>query len=378
MPSGVCRDSAMKIWLLMSRLQHGGLERVQLNIASALHARGIDVALVSGQVHAATRHELPEAIRVLEIAKAGPAHFTIGLLRALLRERPDIVFTTSNDIACLTLALRRVAFRSMRVVVTQHLSISGPRLAARGIKRGKLEAIRTSMRLLVPHADRIVAVSHGVADDMRRELSLPCACIEVIHNPIVTSEFDERMKEDAVWPWPDRDVPTIIFVGRLSLEKRLDLLLESFQNLLRSRSARLLIVGTGSEQQKIERRVHADGLQSCCKFTGFVQNALPLIHASDVLVLPSDYEGFGNVLVEAMACGTQVIATNCPSGPAEILGEGDFGQLIPVGDRSALEAAMRRCLDGSFRVPPAVLRARAGEFSIELAADRYLALLCKP
>ena len=365
----------MKVWLLLSRLEHGGLERVQLNLAKAMHGRGLDVCLVVGQVIANMRDELPEALPVIEIAASGPSHFLSGVLHALRRDRPDVVFTTSNDVACMMLALRLAFFKNMRVIVTQHLSLSGPRLGARTFRRVKLRAIRMAMHVLLPTANHLIAVSRGVADDMQQELSLGDAQITVIHNPIVTPDFSERIQEPFVWPWPNRNVPTIAFVGRLSAEKRLDLLLDSFQALIRATPARLLVVGTGPEQLAIERRIEGGGLHACCRLTGFVENVLPLIHASDVLVLASDYEGFGNVLVEAMACGTQVIATNCPHGPAEILDNGRFGQLVPVNDRTALTSAMHNSLTRAFHISPSMLKTRANEFGLNNAVDRYISLL---
>ncbi|MEJ1098016.1 MULTISPECIES: glycosyltransferase [unclassified Pseudoxanthomonas] len=361
----------MTTWLLLSRLEHGGLERVQLNLAKTLHARGSDIRLVAGQVRVDMRHELPDTLQVVEIARSGRAAFLPGLVRALHRDRPDVVFTTSNDVACLMLLLTMTIFRSTRVVVAQHLSLSGPRLGARGFKRAKLEVVRRAMRLLVTKADHIVAVSQAVARDMSRELSLPESAITVIHNPIVTADFTNRMLEAAQWPWPDRNDPTIVFVGRISAEKRLDLLLDSFQALLGKISARLLIAGTGPLHGDIQRKVEESNMEHRCKLVGFVHDPLPLIHASDVLVLPSDFEGFGNVLVEAMACGTQVIATDCPDGPAEILENGKYGQLVPVGDADALTAAILRSLTQEGRVPAERLRARASEFGLERSVDAY-------
>jgi len=365
----------MKVWLLLGRLDHGGLERVQLNLAKAMHARGVDVSLVAGQVIADTHRELPPAVPVLEIAKSGPAFFPLGLLRALVANRPDVVFTTSNDVACLMVLLRIVLFRRVRVVVTQHLSLSGPRDNARGRKRVKLALVLLAMRALVPRADGVVAVSQGVADELLRNLRLRKSQVRVIYNPIVTPQFDALMREVPTWPWPDHHVPTIIYVGRLSAEKRVDLLLESFRAVLQRTPARLLIVGSGPLKNSIERSIEVCGLEAHCCLTGFVPNALPLIRNAAVLVLPSDYEGFGNVLVEAMACGTQVIATDCPHGPAEILGNGRFGQIVPMNDPSALEAAIHNCLDGRFRVPVQELRARASEFELDAIVDRYLGVV---
>lgn len=365
----------MKVWLLLSRLDHGGLERVQINLAKAMQARGVDVGLVAGQVVADTHNELPSAVPVVEVAKSGPAFFPLGVLRALFRSRPDVVFTTSNDVACLMVLLRIVLFRRMRVVVAQHLSLSGPKDKARGMRRVKLALTLRAMRTLVPRADSVVAVSQGVAEELVRNLRLRKSQVRVIYNPIVTPQFEALMQEVPTWPWPDHEVPTIIYVGRLSAEKRVDLLLESFRAVIQRTPARLLIVGSGPLKNSIERSIAVCGLEAHCYLTGFVPNALPLIRNAAVLVLPSDYEGFGNVLVEAMACGTQVIATDCPHGPAEILGNGQFGQVVPMDDPSALEAAIHNCLDGRFHVPVQELKARASEFELDAIVGRYLAVV---
>ncbi|MDZ4378801.1 MAG: glycosyltransferase [Xanthomonadaceae bacterium] len=320
----------MKVWLLLSRLDHGGLERVQLNLAKALHAHGIDISLVAGQVLADTHKELPRGTSVLEVAKSGAAYFPAGLLRALCRDRPDFVFTTSNDVACLMVLFRLLLFRRTRVIVAQHLSLSGPMEGARGFTRLKLVLTLRAMRALVPRADGVVAVSRGVAEEILQKLGVSKDRLQVIYNPIVTPEFDVRTRDNVSWPWSDHDVKTIIYVGRLSAVKRLDLLLESFEAALRKRPIRLLIAGEGPLQNSLEVLIAEKGLQDHIWLTGFVSNPLPLMCKAAVLVLPSDYEGFGNVLVEAMACGTQVIATNCPHGPAEILAGGKFGQLVPV------------------------------------------------
>lgn len=365
----------MKVWLLLSRWEWGGLERVQLTVGKAMRDHGIDVSIVAGKFLADVSHELPFEGRTVELSKGGPSHFPLSLLRTLLREKPDVVITTANDVACMALLFRRLFFRRLRVIITQHLSLSAPRRNARGFKRIKLECIRLAMKLLLPSADHIVAVSEGVALDLKQDLLLSRTDTIVIHNPIVAPDFEVRMHRPQTWPWMDHHLPTIIFVGRLSAEKRLHLLLDSFQSLITHTPARLLIVGTGPMRQEIERRIQRDGMESCCKLMGFIDNPLPLISAADVLVLCSDYEGFGNVLVEAMACGTQVISTECPSGPAEILGNGRFGQLVPTGDRVALENALRKSLLGEFCVPAEMLKTRAGEFSVEKATQRYIALL---
>lgn len=365
----------MKVWLLLSRLGRGGLERVQINLASAMLERNIDVTIVAGQIEDNMTVNCEKPLTVVEIAKNGRRHFIPGLLRSLGRDTPRVVFTTSNDVACLVLILRRLCFRDMRVIVTQHLSLSGPMNVAGALKSLKQGVIHIAMRLLLPKADAVVAVSHMLALDMRNVLRLPELPIHVIHNPIVGVDFEHKATQTTDWPWSDQDSPTVIFVGRLSTEKRLDLLVEAFANLLNQVDARLLIVGAGPLQDRIATLIDKLGLQPHCRLIGFKANVLPFIRKADLLVLSSDYEGFGNVLVEAMGCGTQVISTDCPYGPAEILCGGVFGQLVPMNDPVALELAMRRSLLGTFTVPREQLIARANDFGLQRSADRYIALL---
>ncbi|MBN6102129.1 glycosyltransferase [Xanthomonas sp. CFBP 8703] len=363
------------IWILLSRFGHGGLERVQVALANGLCLRGHHVKLVVGQVLAHPVDGLVANIPVLEIASKGPFHFLSGFGREWRRQAPDVIFTTSNDVACLVLFLKCVSRKKIRVVITQHLSISGPRMASHGAKRLKLELLKRVMRALFPRADACVAVSESVAGDMRSELALLPDKVSVIHNPVVASDFELRSLQQVNWPWPDRSAPTVIFVGRLSPEKRVDLLLHAFSQVVTQGPARLLMIGTGPLERRVSQWVEATGSDARYKWLGYVPNPLPYIRQADVLVLCSDYEGFGNVLVEAMACGTQVVSTDCPDGPREILQDGKFGQLVRCGDRDALAAALIHVIDGRCRVEPDALRRRAAEFGEQKSIDAYEKLI---
>ena len=172
--------------------------------------------------------------------------------------------------------------------------------------------------------------------------------------------------------WIEDGSPVVVFAGRLSPEKRPDLVLDAFRALTRERAVRLLVLGDGPLRSQVQQRIIDEGLAGRCALAGHVDNVFPLMATADVLVLASDFEGFGNVLVEAMACGVQVVATDCPHGPAEILAGGRYGQLVPTGDAPALAAAIARSLSGEHRVERAVLRQRAGEFGVARAAAAYL------
>lgn len=364
----------MKLWLLLSRFELGGLERVQANLAPTLAQAGLEVWVVAGQFLAGAENLLPHGIATLEIAPKGKHAFILGLLKQLRSHRPDVIMTTSNDVACLMLVFRALFFPEMKIICTQHLSVSAPWHNARGMQRIKSRLLIGLMRHLWPKADAIIAVSSALAENMRATLKLRVT-IHTIYNPVVLLDFEDQMQQAIRWPWPDHAVATLVFAGRLAKVKRLDLLLDAFFQVVQTRAARLLIVGDGPERGRVTRLVEQRGLSAMCHLTGHQDNPLPWIKAADILILPSDYEGFGNVLVEALACGTQVIATDCPHGPAEILEHGQYGQLVPVGDAHALAQAIEQALSKDFHVPTPVLTHRASEFNLERAASAYLRVI---
>ncbi len=356
----------------MSRFEAGGLERVQMHVAAGLIKAGIHTELVTRQVDVQALSLLRPNVQVHALG-GGRLKFMCRLSCWVRKNKPDVIVTSSNDIGCLVLLLRRLCWRGSRVVWTQHLSISGPLRSSKGAGRMRLLLELWMMRVLVKHADAVVAVSRSVADDMKCLIN-PNLPIRVIYNPAITDNFESLSREKIEWPWPDHSVPTVIFVGRLAQVKRLDLLLQAFSCCLRMVPSRLLIVGDGPEAGMGARLATTLGLEGGCKFLGHSVNPLPWIRHADVLVLCSDFEGFGLVLVEAMACGTQVIATDCPDGPAEVLSEGRYGRLVPVGDADALAAAIQASLRSPFAAVDD-LKGRAAEFTVERAVEQYVEVL---
>lgn len=362
----------MKLAVLLSRLSNGGLERVQSTLVSGLHARGATVMLAAGQIQHRFPGDFPDATPVLEIAGKGPSSFPVGLYRFLRDRQPDCLFTTSNDAACIALAMKRLFFPKLRVIVTQHLSLSGPIGHAKGMKKLKLYLEGKLMGLTLPWADQIVAVTQQVACDLSRVTGIAVENIRVIHNPIIGDNFATLEAAPApATPWQDDRGPIVIFMGRFSVEKRLDLLLDAFTRLHPRHRARLLLLGDGPLRGEVEARIARERIEDRCAIAGYVDNVFPLLRTAQLLVLPSDYEGFGNVLVEAMACGVQVVATDCPHGPSEILASGRYGQLVPTGNADALHDAMERSLTGGFHVPAHLLRMRSAEFGVSKAIDAY-------
>ena len=356
----------VKLWLLLSRLDNGGLERVQINIAAELRADNIDVSIVAGKVtsHFSTSGDIN--FPIMELSPNSKLLFPYFLLKTLREEKPSHIMTTSGDLACLLI------FINFFLTVSHHLSISEPVKKAKWFKKVKLLLITYLMRLLYPFADSIVAVSNGVANDLAKRLGAERIRIKTIYNPIITEGFAARVNEEPLQKYGFHNGrPTVVYVGRISPEKRLDVALAAVEKLQAVMPLNFLVIGDGPGMAELRERVNRKKLEEYCFIAGFIENPSPLIAASDVLVLTSDFEGFGNVLVEAMGCGTQVISTNCPFGPEEILGNNQYGQLIPQNDPDSLVSAILNVLEGRFVVQAPVLKSRAMEFSSERAIREY-------
>ncbi|WP_343574920.1 glycosyltransferase [Pseudomonas sp.] len=367
----------MKVWVLMGNFRNGGLEQVQARLIDYLTRHGIDATLVARRLERSPQSMAAAPIKTFELRGSSLLQFVASVFRALKQHRPTHIITCANDISCLTVALKLLFFRRTSVIITQHLTISPEIAEAHGMRRLKLSAVRLAMRFLYARANAIVAVSHGVAQDLSQQTAIPLHRISVVHNPIIDDATEERVLAPlpANFPWASNDLPIIVFAGRLEPVKRLDIVLDAFAEIRRQSDARLLVLGDGSLMPSLKQQACRLGLSDDVLFLGYCDNILPLLKRSTVLVLASDYEGFGNVLVEAMASGIQVISTDCPSGPAEILENGRYGQLIPTNSPAALSLALMKTLYGEFHVPAAELIARAEHFSVSRAGQAYLNVL---
>jgi len=229
------------------------------------------------------------------------------------------------------------------------------------------------MRWTYPKADAIVAVSQGVADDLITTIRVARDRVMVIYNPVVTEALRARSLEDVRNGWLTRQsVPIVLGVGRLTQAKDFATLIRAFALLRATRDVRLLILGEGELRQDLEALVRHTGMEHDVLLPGFVDNPYPYMRQAALFVLSSSFEGLPNALIEAMACGTPVIATDCPSGPAEILEGGRWGRLVPVGNVNALADAIAATLDDKAR--PDMAR-RAADFGCDNAVNRYLGVL---
>ena len=231
------------------------------------------------------------------------------------------------------------------------------------------------MRNEYPKLDGIIAVSEGVREDLLKTTGMPTSRITAIKNPVTTADMIEEAQTPVDHPWLSEnfDEPVLITVGRLTKNKDHQTLLEAFRLMNDTVPSRLLILGEGPERASLEKIIAETGLADRVQLPGFVNRPWAWMAKSSLFVLSSFAEGSGNVLTEAMAVGTPVVSTDCPSGPSEMLDGGRIAPLVPVGDAKALAAACIDVLNSG--IAASLLDEAVAPFKAEVAAKHYLAFM---
>jgi glycosyltransferase involved in cell wall biosynthesis len=222
-------------------------------------------------------------------------------------------------------------------------------------------------------SDGVIAVSQGVADELSVMAPRLAERIRVIPTPVISESVIAQGMEAVDHPWfVQRDKPIILSAARLEPHKGFMTLVRAFAKVRPERDARLVLLGQGTEEGRIKDEIAALGLNEHVAMLGFTTNPFAYMSKADAFVLSSEFEGLPNVLVQAMAFGTPIVATDCKSGPAEILRGGRFGTLVPVGDEDSLARALVHALTLP-RQHEAMAHARA-TYGAQRAVDEYLAI----
>lgn len=359
--------AAADIAIYLPSLRGGGAERVMVTLANAFAARGraVDLVLVSAQ--GPYLAEVAEGVRIVDLGARRVAASLPALVAYLRRRRPARMLAALNHANVIAVLARGLARVPTRLVISERNHVSrGGRIGLFSPER----ALLALMRWTYPHADGVVAVSMGVADDLARAIDLPRARIGVLYNPVLTPALLDRAAARLDHPWFGQDEPPVVLgVGRLTAQKDFPALIQAFARLRSRRPCRLIILGEGELRTELEALVERLGLRADVALPGFVDNPYVWMRRAAMFVLSSAWEGLPNALIQAMACGTRVVSTDCPSGPSEILEQGRWGPLVPVGQIDALADAMSATLDD--RNPPDVAR-RARDFALDHTVDAYL------
>lgn len=343
----------MKTAMIVNRLGGGGAQRSAILIAENWPAAAGHCSIIAARTGTyASAIPAPEDVSILSPNWPSPFSmllFAFRLRRHLMTFRIDVVVTHVFGLTHLVLALRALRIiRSQVVVVEQNHFSSTIRIRFGPIRRRLIVELT---KVLYRRAERVVAVSWGVARDLEAILGRREGSAAVIYNPIDVEKVRQSTQSDL----PNGDEPRlarqfqglrrpiVISVGRLEAQKDHATLLRAVAQ-TKEVVGSLVILGDGSLRSEIETTAHDLGIRATLWLPGFVNDPWWFMARSDVFVLSSVHEGFGNVIVEALACGLPVVSTDCESGPAEILRERDDGSLVPVADAHALANKIRQRL----------------------------------
>ncbi len=348
----------------------GGGELSMMRLAEGMARRGVDVSFVL-QSHDPSRLPPGLSTPVHCLHTHGSLNSVRALASHLQQHRPQALLSAFPHTNVAAAAARAWSGISSGVLVLSEHAPPTQQIQQQGGWRFK--ALPPLLRWAYPRADAVVGVSQGVCDDLQHLVGqgLKPRCI---YNPVLPADLSARMAESVAHPWlSDPDVEVVMTLSRLAPEKGLATVLHAFARLAPQRPrARLLMVGDGSERAALQALAQQLGVARRCDWPGMVNQPFAWLARAKVFVLASHFEGFGNVLVEALACGLPVVSTDCPVGPREILQGGRHGALVPVGEPQPMARALALALEQG---PNPAAQAHAMQFSESRATDAYLGVM---
>jgi glycosyltransferase involved in cell wall biosynthesis len=360
--------AAMRIALTLPSLAGGGAQRIFVDLARGLLDRSFDVDMVLVRDDGELRGSVPPGAEVVRLGGGRVSRAVPRLTRYLRARRPDVVVPAIFHMSLCTLLAARLVRPRVPVVVSHHNQLT---LYARHGAHAKDRVVPWLVRAGYPFADGVVAVSDGVADDLASVTRLSRSAIAVVYNPVDSERVQAAATGAVTHPWlVEKAGPVLVAAGRLTAQKDFATLLRAVA--LLDPGVRLVILGEGELRPELERLTRELGLADRVDLPGFTANPYPAYRAADAFVLSSRWEGLPTVLVEALVLGVPVVATDCPSGPAEILADGRWGRLVPPGDPEAMAAAIRATLAAE---GPAADPASWERFRLDAVSARWAELL---
>jgi glycosyltransferase involved in cell wall biosynthesis len=362
-------SNSRSISIVLPDLCIGGAERLHVYLANDWVEKGFTVELVLMQKKGELLPLLAPEVRITSLGVDCIRRVIRPLAVHLRRSRSDVIIAAMWPLTSAAVFSWILSGKCGRLYLSDHnqLSIS----CSEELKVHSL-FLKALMRFTYPFATGIIAVSRGVKEDLCRLGRFRDNQVEVIYNPAATgvsSQSEAQIVREQLWGRSFKH--HILSVGELIKQKDFETLIRAFLLIPDVLDAKLIILGDGPLKGELMSLIDQLGLHDRVVLPGFVTDPYPWFRSADLFVLSSRWEGFGNVIVEALECGVPVVSTNCLSGPAEILENGRYGKLVPVQDVEALADAIVNSLAGPHDREPLIRRAQ--DFSVRKISDQYLA-----
>ncbi|SDI42131.1 glycosyltransferase [Natribacillus halophilus] len=356
-----------KILFFLFSLSGGGAERTVINIINNLDKEKFEVLLILGTDQNNDYIDLLDKDIKIKFLNCSKLRFCATKLSKYIRvEKPDLLFSTINGNNIVLLIAKILSFRKVPAIIRE----ANNRTQSRSVTRVN----KTLTRVLYNrYSERIISLSNGVKFDLVRNFRVKESKIEVIYNPV---EFDkiQELSMDKVKDFrKNGEEKLLIAVGRLVEQKDFKTLLKAFSTISQQINSRLIILGKGPKEEELKKQSNDLGIGEKVVFLGFKNNPYKYMRLADAFVLSSKWEGFGHVIVEAMATGTSVISTDCESGPREIILEDKYGILVPVGDDRQLSIETIRLLKDDKTKENMIAQSykRAQDFNVKKIIKEY-------
>lgn len=355
----------LKISFFSPNLEGGGAERVISNLAIEFSKNGYDVDLVLTKAQGAYLNNIPDCVNVIDF-QCGKVVFSLPkLIRYIQKEQPKIMFASQMHASTILIWAVKIARVNTKIIIRQPTM-----LYSLHEKKSTFSSIRQKLFLLTArYANQIIVTSKNMAEEFHRFSRLPENKIKIIYNPLPI----ETIKEKSLMPIDNflnisDEIPIILAVGRLVKVKDFHTLVKAFYLVQKKVPAYLFILGDGELKLELKKFIQDLGLDNKVKILGFKQNPYNYMKNSKVFVLSSLREGFPNSMVEAMACGCSIVATDCTGGTSEILEYGKWGKIVPVGDEVLMAEAILESLN---TLPNPNIYERVQKFSINYIFSEY-------
>jgi glycosyltransferase involved in cell wall biosynthesis len=367
-------DKNGKITFFLPSLEGGGAERVIVNLAKEFSAKKIIVDLVLAKAKGPYLSEVTGKVRIIDLNSLRVLRSLPKLISYLKKEQPEILVSSLNHANIVAILADKLARTKTKIIVREDNTLS---LIFANSSSLKTRIISFLVKLFYRWVDLVIAVSEGVKDDLVSFAKLSPDKIKVIYNPVITPELFQKAREPISHKWFGlKELPVILGVGRLTKQKDFPTLLKAFALVRKEIDSRLVILGEGEERKSLEKLAKELGTEEYLWMPGFVDNPYKFMSKASVFVLSSIYEGLPTVMIEALALGCRVVSTDCESGPREILENGKYGKLVPVGDIVAMKEAIVSSISVDRKsFYEASLNEQIGKFELRNVANLYLRVL---